>query len=225
MFFMAIVALSSQQLTISPTRKGRPKVDSTVLENTVAPQCNDRLLFVTDFHLDNIFFGRGASMVHNEGNIRFRELTRSRQDEFCSAPRRKRKSEITRKILETIQRRRGRFWRKLESAEVAQRLGVPRGSDAWVALDDDQAIVNIKQALRHKEISKSPTPTYVESRDEPIRDALPDIRRNTSFHSLQECRQQRNSSFSCNATICSCKSSSSKCANDKSCASGWHCSH
>ena len=57
------------------------------------------------------------------------------------------KAKIARDIVNTILNEQGRFLKKVEHFE-ARRLGIPKGLDAWIIVDDDTVMEKAKQALR-----------------------------------------------------------------------------
>jgi hypothetical protein len=111
--------------------------------------------FITVVRPNDVILGRGAPASTYQGNVRFRALISERQEEYSRAERRQIKDKIAREILREIDRRRGRFLRKIESSQEERRLGVPAGVTAWVEADEDVALEKIKQALRHRDQSQS----------------------------------------------------------------------
>jgi hypothetical protein len=115
--------------------------------------------FITVVRPNDVILGRGAPASTYQGNVRFRALISERQEEYSRAERRQIKDKIAREILREIDRRRGRFLRKIESSQEERRLGVPAGVTAWVEADEDVALEKIKQALRHRDQSQSQSET------------------------------------------------------------------
>jgi hypothetical protein len=121
---------------------------TATVTTTTAPR------FVTRIRQNDVLLGRGAPYCNYEGNAKFRELIQQRQHEYTSVARRRRKQAIAREILAEIERRKGRFLRKVESKHEEQQLGVPEDVTAWVEADEDVALEKIKQALRHCDSSR-----------------------------------------------------------------------
>jgi hypothetical protein len=107
--------------------------------------------FVTEILPDDILLGRGAPMIRNEGNARFREIVSARKKDYMSSGRHHVKNEIAKQVLDVIAHRHGRFLRKVDSPEEAIKLGVPKGMQAWVLADNDTILEKVKQALRDKD--------------------------------------------------------------------------
>ena len=103
---------------------------------------------VTVRNENDVLLGRGAPIIHNTGNVRFRELVRRRKDEYTRAERHHTKNEIAREIVEAVHRRNGRFLRKVEDPQETSALGVPEGVTAWRIVDPTVALEKAKQALR-----------------------------------------------------------------------------
>lgn len=109
--------------------------------------------FVTSTTSNDVLLGRGAPTIHFEGNVRFRHLIATRKVEYMSTGRHKRKCVIAQQIIdEIVVGRRGRFLRKINTVEEAERLGVPPGvKQAWVPADPTVILEKVKQALRDKD--------------------------------------------------------------------------
>ena len=95
--------------------------------------------------------GRGAPIVNNPGNARFRNLIIADREQYISTSRHVVKEEIARKILNAVEEKGGRFLRKIESDSERRRYNVAEGQNAWVEASDAISIQKVKQALReHK---------------------------------------------------------------------------
>jgi hypothetical protein len=105
---------------------------------------------ITELRNNDVMMGRGAGMIHNMGNVRFRELVATRKEEYVRAERNHKKQAIAKQILAEIVRRNGRFVRKVEKPEEAKALGIPEGTQAWVLANSDAVLEKVKQALRDK---------------------------------------------------------------------------
>lgn len=97
----------------------------------------------------DVLMGRGARATENEGNVRFRNVVRSRLREYLTAPRRQEKDQIAREILGVVKSRNGKFLRKVESMDESQ-----EGSD-YIEVEDDVALLKVKQALRDQKMEDS----------------------------------------------------------------------
>jgi hypothetical protein len=107
--------------------------------------------YVTKLTPNDILLGRGAPIINYEGNVRFRALVSTRKAEYNSTGRHQIKDEIARQIISQIDRRSGKFLKKVESQEEAQRLGIPEGESAWTIAEEDVILEKVKQSLRDKE--------------------------------------------------------------------------
>ena len=103
--------------------------------------------YITELTASDVLFGRGSGPNDHEGNIRFRHLVADRKQEYLATNHRQTKAKIAREIVNTILDDRGRFLKKVEHFE-ARRLGIPKGVDAWIIVDDDTVMEKAKQALR-----------------------------------------------------------------------------
>jgi hypothetical protein len=108
---------------------------------------DDGLGYITELYPADVLFGRGSGPNDHEGNIRFRGLVAERKQEYLATNHRQTKAKIAREIVNTILEERGRFLKKVEHFE-ARRLGIPKGLDAWIMVDDDTVMEKAKQALR-----------------------------------------------------------------------------
>ena len=96
---------------------------------------------------DDVLMGRGARATENEGNVRFRHIVRDRLNEYVAALRRQEKDQIAREILGAVKSRKGRFMRKLDGAD-----GCPKKKSLYVVVDDEVALLKVKQALRDQKL-------------------------------------------------------------------------
>lgn len=99
---------------------------------------------------DDVLMGRGARATENEGNVRFRQIVRSRLNDYLLAPRRHEKDQIAREILGVVKSRNGKFLRKVEDGDDGS-----QGSNGYVAVEDDVALLKVKQALRDQKLEES----------------------------------------------------------------------
>lgn len=103
--------------------------------------------YITELSATDVLFGRGSGPNDHEGNIRFRQLVAERKAEYLATNHRQTKAKIAREIVNKILEAHGRFLKKVEHFE-ARRLGIPKGVDAWIIVDDDTVMEKAKQALR-----------------------------------------------------------------------------
>ena len=116
--------------------------------SSVRPSRNANV--ITKLTQNDILFGRGAPIINYEGNVRFRALVSTRRKEYNGTGRHQIKDEIARQIVLEIQRRNGRFLRKVESDDTHQ-IGVPETETGWTLAEEDMILEKVKQALRDKE--------------------------------------------------------------------------
>jgi hypothetical protein len=105
---------------------------------------------------DDVLLGRGFPAIENEGNVRFRAEVRSRSAEYHAAYRRHTKDSIAREVVNTIQRRSGRFLTQLQAMpRNMQGLVIPARARVWKEADEAAVLTKAKQALRdHADGSK-----------------------------------------------------------------------
>lgn len=109
-------------------------------------------IYVTNLTPNDILLGRGAPIINYEGNVRFRDLVRTRKKEYVGTGRHQIKDDIARQIIEEIIRRKGRFLRKVNPhQEDVSRLHLNGKEKVWRVAEEDVAIEKVKQALRDKE--------------------------------------------------------------------------
>ena len=132
---------------------------------TATPAAAAAAVYITEPGPDDVLLGRGAPIINYVGNVKFRTLVRSRKNDYITSGRHKIKDKVAKSILREIQRRGGRF---------LKRIGAPNKSDV-VALEDmnqtttdgisstsyqqkvyqiaefDVALEKVKQALRDKD--------------------------------------------------------------------------
>mmetsp|Transcript_5889 Transcript_5889/g.12067 ORF Transcript_5889/g.12067 Transcript_5889/m.12067 type:complete len:668 (+) Transcript_5889:256-2259(+) len=125
----------------------------------------DKVPTLRELTNDDVLLGRGFPAIENEGNVRFRELVRSRSAEYHAAYRRHTKDSIARDVVNTIHRRNGRFLTQLDDVANIKGLIVPAGARVWTEADDVAVLVKAKQALRdHSDDSKESSRTNTRRR-------------------------------------------------------------
>lgn len=105
--------------------------------------------YITQINANDVLFGRGSGPNDHEGNIRFRDLVGERKAEYMATNHRQTKAKIAREIVGKVIQKNGRFLKKVEAAE-AKELGIPKGVEAWIAVDEETIMEKAKQALRQQ---------------------------------------------------------------------------
>lgn len=105
---------------------------------------------VRQLNMNDVLGGRGAPIIDNEGNHRFRKIVAGRRAEYFALSRRQAKDRIARQIVTTVRSRGGRFLKKLDDNDQVRSLGVKKGDNVWIELDEDTVLTKVKQALRDK---------------------------------------------------------------------------
>jgi hypothetical protein len=127
---------------------------------------NDResaVTFVTEVGVNDVVLGRGAPIAQMECNVRYRALCATHRGEYIGTGRNGIKHAVAKKVLAEINRRNGRFLRKVQTSAQAQELGVPNGVTAWVEISEDDALQKVKQTLREESNDSAETAGDVES--------------------------------------------------------------
>lgn len=114
-------------------------------------QPNTPAILVTKLTLNDVLLGRGAPFINYQGNIRFRELVRTRKAEYIATGKHQVKDEIAREILEEIVRRRGRFLRRVNVEDDKNKDNGGKREKVWRIAEEDVAIEKVKQSLRDRE--------------------------------------------------------------------------
>lgn len=108
---------------------------------------------------NDVLCGRGSGPNDHRGNVKFRNLVYERRAEYLASTTRKAKGQIAQDIVDYVRtglNPPGRFLKKIE-AKTAKSLGISRGADVWVEVDDDTALEKAKQALRqNRDYSTNP---------------------------------------------------------------------
>jgi hypothetical protein len=92
--------------------------------------------------------GRGAAVIGNEGNRRFRKLIQKYKAEYDATRIRQEKDRIARKIVETITSCQGRFLKKIETNQQKEFFQVQAGKAAWMIVKETVVLQKVKQAFR-----------------------------------------------------------------------------
>lgn len=110
--------------------------------------------YVTELQPNDVLMGRGAPIINYEGNVRFRDLVRTRKADYIHTTRHQVKDEIARSVLQEIHRRDGHFLRRIDSETELRQFGITEATKAWMVVHNDVALEKVKQALRDKDSEK-----------------------------------------------------------------------
>ena len=113
---------------------------------------------------NDCLMGRGAAVIGNEGNRRFRKLIQKYKAEYDATRIRQEKDRIARRIVDTITSRGGRFLRKIDTPQQAEFFKVPAGKSAWVIVNQLVVLQKVKQAFRDDRRTMEEVPSS-ESKD------------------------------------------------------------
>lgn len=106
------------------------------------------------YHIEpnDVLLGRGAPVINNKGNIRFRNDVNACKAEYIASCRHDVKNKIATDVLNTVASRGGRFLRKIEDADEASKLGMvlTENKSVYIVADEEVALQKVKQALREK---------------------------------------------------------------------------
>jgi hypothetical protein len=122
---------------------------------------NQQLVF--ELNSNDVLCGRGVPVIINQGNVRFRELIRTRKAEYTSNWRHQIKHSIAQQVFRAVQQRGGRFVRVVESLAEKQRWQIPAHIKVWQIIREEEAVEKIKQALRGKDSQPKTSSIVVES--------------------------------------------------------------
>jgi hypothetical protein len=107
---------------------------------------------------NDILLGRGAVVLRNEGNVRFRRLVAANKAEYMSTGKHAVKERVSRRILHHItSERRGRFLRRIETDRERTLYGVAADNSkaAWIIVSEAVSLQKVKQALREQQTAKN----------------------------------------------------------------------
>lgn len=111
--------------------------------------------FTTVIHENDVLLGRGVPVFTYPGNVRFRQLVTERKGRYTSSCRHQVKSDISREIISIVLERGGRFVREVKTSAEWEALGIPKGTKAYVFVDDTTIEQKVKQALREPDSSSA----------------------------------------------------------------------
>ena len=126
-------------------------------------------MMITHLGPNDVLIGRGSPATANEGNIRFREVIRLLLPYYVATTRRSEKDSLARKVIDIIRSRQGRFVRRIESPEEADRLQLDSIDSVWIVVEEEAVIPKVKQTFRDQhsesnEHSARPNPQHHEPR-------------------------------------------------------------
>lgn len=104
---------------------------------------------------NDVLLGRGRPFINHIGNRRYRELVKSRKEDYRNSSRSRAKSMIAQEILECIRERGGRFLQLVTSETRDEDPNIPRAPRLWSITSRDVALSKIKQSLRDREHVRS----------------------------------------------------------------------
>lgn len=141
----------------------------------VIPSCSQYInstdsLFSAFFdpHFFEVLLGRGAPVIQNVGNARYRSLVKSRKAEYARAQRHSEKDAIARQILKEVTERKGKFLRRVATLAERKKLGAPDEISAvWEVVDFPNALEKTKQTLREKNYNQASEPESGEAEETP----------------------------------------------------------
>ena len=80
--------------------------------------------------------------------MRFQALTNARKLEYHLASQQHEKNRIVREVVQIVEAAQGRFLRKIETLMEAHHFGVPLGVQAWLPVEEEVILEEVKQAMR-----------------------------------------------------------------------------
>jgi hypothetical protein len=112
-----------------------------------SPATNPNISDETKIYQYDVLLGKGPVSHRNPGNVRFREIIRSRQVEYTNTNRRRLKDIIARQIVSSVTSKGGKFLKYDDDCDDID-LTNTRSTTGWVVVDDATAREKVKQALR-----------------------------------------------------------------------------
>ena len=91
--------------------------DSSVPIASMTKTSSDSSKYITELGPDDVLLGRGAPIINYVGNVKFRSLVRSRKNDYITSGRHKIKDKVAKSIMKEIQRRGGRFLKRVETSK------------------------------------------------------------------------------------------------------------
>ena len=105
--------------------------------------------FVCDLNPNDVLMGRGAPSTEYSGNLKLRQLVLEHRDEYMNCTKRAGKNKISKRIIDTVHQRGGRFLHRVTTMEEARQLNVPPGKQAWrIVPPSPPLFIKVKQLMR-----------------------------------------------------------------------------
>jgi hypothetical protein len=150
------------------------KIDSSTIVASGKPDHAKPVAYVTltEPRGRDILLGRGAPITNNLGNIWFRKVILANKAKYMAASRNHIKNRIACDTLRDIKiKHGGRFLRKVDDLKEMKSLSIKAGESAFVVVDDEVALLKVKQALReHDKNYYAEEKKKEEARDKPVDD-------------------------------------------------------
>jgi hypothetical protein len=135
-----------------------PFKDTSQTKMSTTIDCSN--ICVYNVESNDVLLGRGAPIINNKGNIKFRKVVNARKAEYMASCRHDIKNKIANEVINIIASRNGRFLRRVEDSEEALKLGISVTDESvWVVADEYVSLQKVKQALREQGSKHSATNT------------------------------------------------------------------
>jgi len=155
----SVTAAAAATATGASAATARPKEKTKVLgKKKKMTKTKQKKITIISGRLDenSVLEGRGTKSNDNPGNVKFRNMVSKIRAQYVSTPSRKEKNDIVLNLVRTIQKRRGRFVRQVDSSSII-RLGLDPKQDHFLPMTDAEAIAKTKQAIRYFHYKKVPS--------------------------------------------------------------------
>jgi hypothetical protein len=103
---------------------------------------------VTQICPHDVLLGKGPLSHRNPGNMKFRDIIRSRQNEYTQTNRRRLKDLIAHQIVASVESQGGRFLKCIESTHANVNENLDNLETCWKIVDPATALEKVKQSLR-----------------------------------------------------------------------------
>jgi len=105
--------------------------------------------YVCDLNPNDVLMGRGAPSAEYSGNMKLRQLVLDHRDEYLNCTKRAGKNNISKRIIDTVLKRGGRFLHRVTTMEEARELNIPPAKQAWrVVPPSPPLFIKVKQLMR-----------------------------------------------------------------------------
>jgi hypothetical protein len=130
--------------TIKSSKRKRPSLQE--IEETEPLVDHPNTSHVTIISSYDVLLGKGPASHRNPGNVRFRQIIRSRQTEYTETNRRRSKDVIARQIMASVTSKGGKFLKHDDTNDIGSDNSLTTRN--WTVIDDAAALEKVKQALR-----------------------------------------------------------------------------